>query len=124
MIRRRTRIQRNALLAVESAGLSDGPKGSSEAERIAARYEGFSAIPAGAATSMATYVSTEQYMWGLHRVLDGITGGRAKGRTQGRAIGELADAGRKPSPAVALPSEMVLQTRCHEYSVFGGTAPR
>jgi TetR/AcrR family tetracycline transcriptional repressor len=60
---------------VEAAELSDGPKGSSEAERIAARYGGFSAVPAGAATIMATYVSTEQYMWGLHRGLDGIAGG-------------------------------------------------
>jgi TetR/AcrR family tetracycline transcriptional repressor len=68
-------------IALEAAELSDGPKGSSEAERIAARYEGFSAIPAsdyplsaGAATIMAAYVSTEQYRWGLHKVLDGIAG--------------------------------------------------
>jgi TetR/AcrR family tetracycline transcriptional repressor len=49
-------------IALEAAEFSDGPKASSEAERIAARYEGFSAIPAGAyplsagaATIMATY---------------------------------------------------------------------
>jgi TetR/AcrR family tetracycline transcriptional repressor len=32
-------------------------------------------LSAGAATIMATYVSTEQYMWGLHKLLDGIAGG-------------------------------------------------
>jgi hypothetical protein len=26
---------------------------------------------------MAGYVSTEQYVWGLHRLLDGITAGAA-----------------------------------------------
>lgn len=68
-------------IALEAAELRDGGNISSEAERIAARYEGFSAIPAaeyplsaGAAKIMATYVSTEQYKWGLHKVLDGIAG--------------------------------------------------
>jgi hypothetical protein len=57
-----------------------GPRGTSEAQRVASRLEGFSAIPAGtyplsagAARIMAGYVSTEQYTWGLHKVLDGIT---------------------------------------------------
>lgn len=69
-------------IALEAAELGDGGSVSSEAERIAARYEGFSAIPASeyplsaaAAKIMATYVSTEQYRWGLHKVLDGIAGG-------------------------------------------------
>jgi hypothetical protein len=67
-------------IALETAGLSDGLSGFSEAERIASRLEGFSAIPAagyplsaGAAAIMATYVSTQQYRWGLHKVLDGLT---------------------------------------------------
>jgi TetR/AcrR family tetracycline transcriptional repressor len=67
-------------IALEAAELGDGPRGTSEAERISTRLEGFSAIPAGnyplsagAAKIMATYVSTEQYRWGLHKVLDGIT---------------------------------------------------
>jgi TetR/AcrR family transcriptional regulator, tetracycline repressor protein len=54
----------------------------SEAERIAARNLDFSAIPgelfprtAAASTVMAGYISTEQYAWGLHRVLDGLTTG-------------------------------------------------
>jgi FAD/FMN-containing dehydrogenase/Fe-S oxidoreductase len=37
-------------------------------------------------------------------------------------IGGLAAAGWKPSSP--LPSEVVLQTHCHEYSVFGGTVQR
>ncbi|MBT2555481.1 hypothetical protein [Arthrobacter sp. ISL-5] len=51
----------------------------SEAERIAARHAGFSAISAesyplsAAATgTMAGYISTEQFIWGLHKVLDGL----------------------------------------------------
>lgn len=51
-----------------------------ESERIAARRIAFSAIPAeqypraaAATAAMAGYISTEQYTWGLQRVLDGIT---------------------------------------------------
>jgi len=69
-------------IALEAAELGDGLNGSSEAEHIAVRYAAFSAIPAGeyplsagAVKIMATYVSTEQYRWGLHKVLDGIAGG-------------------------------------------------
>lgn len=54
-----------------------------EPDRIAKRREVFDQIPvevfprsAAAAPTMATYISTEQYLWGLHRVLDGISGGR------------------------------------------------
>lgn len=72
-------------IALEAAELSYGPKGSSEAERIAARYESFSAIPAGAyplsagaAAIMATYVSTEQYMWGLHGCLMALLAGERR----------------------------------------------
>ena len=50
-----------------------------ESERIAGRQISFSATPsvafphsAAAATTMAEYVSTEQYLWGLRRILDGI----------------------------------------------------
>ncbi|MGN7200397.1 TetR/AcrR family transcriptional regulator [Arthrobacter sp. SAFR-044] len=67
-------------IALEAAELGDGPRGISEAEKIASRLEGFSAIPATsyplsaeAAAIMATYVSTQQYRWGLHKVLDGLT---------------------------------------------------
>jgi len=50
-----------------------------ESERIATRHLAFSAIPAdpypraaAATTAMASFISTKQYIWGLHRVLDGI----------------------------------------------------
>lgn len=51
-----------------------------ESARIAARHLAFAETPAelfphtaAAATVMAGYISTEQYLWGLHRVLDGLT---------------------------------------------------
>lgn len=51
-----------------------------EAERVAGRVAAFSATSADdfprsadAAATMAGYISTEQYLWGLRRVLDGIT---------------------------------------------------
>jgi TetR/AcrR family tetracycline transcriptional repressor len=51
-----------------------------ETERIATRQVAFSATPvdrfprsAAAADTMADFISTEQYLWGLRRVLDGIT---------------------------------------------------
>jgi hypothetical protein len=51
-----------------------------EAEWIARRRRDFAGTPAdtypraaAAAVARAAYVSTEQYLWGLHRLLDGIT---------------------------------------------------
>ncbi|HEV8165441.1 MAG TPA: TetR/AcrR family transcriptional regulator [Actinomycetota bacterium] len=50
----------------------------SEAEWIAARGRTFAGTPAepypraAAAATRAAYISTEQYLWGLHRLLDGI----------------------------------------------------
>ncbi len=51
-----------------------------EPERIATRHHAFAATPpdryprtAAAADTLAGYISTEQYVWGLQRVLDGIT---------------------------------------------------
>jgi len=56
------------------------PGSPSTAERIAARQRAFAAAPAdqfprvvAAAAAMASNISTEQYLWGLHRLLDGIT---------------------------------------------------
>ena len=52
----------------------------SEAEWIAARRRAFATTPddhyprtATAAATRAAYISTEQYLWGLRRLLDGIT---------------------------------------------------
>jgi TetR/AcrR family tetracycline transcriptional repressor len=49
-------------------------------ERIATRHQAFAAAPAdqfprisAVAAAMASNISTEQYLWGLHRLLDGIT---------------------------------------------------
>jgi AcrR family transcriptional regulator len=51
-----------------------------ESERVATRQVAFAATPAdrfplsaAAATTMAGYIATEQYLWGLHRILDGLT---------------------------------------------------
>jgi TetR/AcrR family tetracycline transcriptional repressor len=67
-------------IALEVAEVQQSGPLPSEAERIAARQLAFSATPAAmfprtaaAATVMAAYISTEQYIWGLHRVLDGLT---------------------------------------------------
>lgn len=53
-------------------------------ERTAARQQAFDAAPAGqlprtvaAAAIMASTISAEQYLWGLHRILDGITAGQS-----------------------------------------------
>lgn len=58
-----------------------------ESERIAARQLAFAATPgakfprtAAAAATMAAYISTEQYIWGLRRMLDGITAGGVAGQ--------------------------------------------
>lgn len=54
-----------------------------EADREAVRRHAFAMIPAdrypraaAAAPIMAGYISTEQYLWGLHRLLDGLGGDR------------------------------------------------
>ncbi len=66
-------------VALNIADLSQ-PELPSTAERITARQQAFAAAPAGqlprtvaAAAIMASTISAEQYLWGLHRILDGIT---------------------------------------------------
>jgi AcrR family transcriptional regulator len=51
-----------------------------EADRVAARRQRFSSVPAesfprsaAAADTIASFVTTEQFLWGLRRLLDGIT---------------------------------------------------
>ncbi len=70
-----------------------------EADRMAARQRAFSATPAdqfprsaAAAATMAGYISTGQYLWGLRRVLDGVTSGVP-------ATEEGADRAMRPRPA-------------------------
>jgi TetR/AcrR family tetracycline transcriptional repressor len=65
-------------VALDAADL-DQPGSPSTAERIAARQQAFAAAPAdqfprvvAAAATMASVISTDQYLWGLHRLLDGV----------------------------------------------------
>jgi AcrR family transcriptional regulator len=67
-------------LALEVADLHQPGPLPHETARIAERHDALAATPAdsyprtaAAASTVAGYVSTEQYLWGLHRVLDGIT---------------------------------------------------
>jgi TetR/AcrR family transcriptional regulator, tetracycline repressor protein len=66
-----------------------------EEQRIAARRQVFSATPADAfpraadaATTRALYISTEQYLWGLHRLLDGVTATAPAANTPHHALRE------------------------------------
>jgi TetR/AcrR family transcriptional regulator, tetracycline repressor protein len=67
-------------IALEVADVHQAGPLPPESERVATRQVAFSATPAdhfplsaAAATTMAGYISTEQYLWGLRRVLNGIT---------------------------------------------------
>ncbi|MDT5120445.1 MAG: TetR/AcrR family transcriptional regulator, tetracycline repressor protein [Mycobacterium sp.] len=66
-------------IALEVADVNPTGPLPSESERVASRAAGLAATPterfpriAAAATTMSSYISTQQYLWGLHRVLDGI----------------------------------------------------
>lgn len=48
----------------------------------------------------------------------------ARVRSFASYVGELTAAGWAPTPAKALPEQVVLQTHCHEYSVFGAGTQR
>lgn len=67
-------------MALEIADLQQAGPLPRESERVATRRRTFAATPAdqfprsaAAADVMATYISTEQYIWGLRRLLDAIT---------------------------------------------------
>ena len=67
-------------LALETADVHEPGPLPPETTRIATRRRALSATPtdgypraAAATDTMATYVTTEQYRWGLSRLLDGIT---------------------------------------------------
>jgi TetR/AcrR family transcriptional regulator, tetracycline repressor protein len=68
-------------IALEVADVDHAGALPPESERVAARQGSYSATPAdrfplsaAAAPTMAGYVATEQYLWGLRRILDGIAG--------------------------------------------------
>ena len=67
-------------IALEIADLDQPGPLPPEADRIATRHLALAATPAeqypraaAAAATLAGYISTQQYLWGLRRVLDGIT---------------------------------------------------
>ncbi len=71
-------------MALEIADLHLSGSLPPEAERVATRRAAFTVTnsehyprTAAAAEVMATYVATEQYLWGLHRILDSIAQSRA-----------------------------------------------
>jgi TetR/AcrR family transcriptional regulator, tetracycline repressor protein len=76
-------------VALEVADLNQPGPPPPIAERIAARHMVYAAAPldqfprvAASAATMAGYISEQQYLWGLHRLLDGITAGvRAQARS-------------------------------------------
>jgi TetR/AcrR family tetracycline transcriptional repressor len=66
-------------VAFEAAELEEPGPAPPESERVAARARAFAAVPAthfprsaAAAATMARYITTEQFVWGLDRVLDGL----------------------------------------------------
>lgn len=67
-------------MALEVAHGPDSGHLPPEADRVAARRQGLASIPgdsfprsAAAADTIAGFITTEQYRWGLQRLLDGIT---------------------------------------------------
>ena len=70
-------------IALEVADVAQAGPLPPESERIAGRHRAVSATPAqhypraaAASDTMAGYISTDQYLWGLHRILDGLTTSR------------------------------------------------
>lgn len=67
-------------IALEIAGVDEPGPLAPETERVADRHRAIATTPAdryplsaAAAATMAGYISTKQYLWGLHRLLDGVT---------------------------------------------------
>ncbi len=67
-------------IALEVADLHQPGPLPPESERVAARHQRFAAVSAeylprtnAAAATLAGHISTDQYLWGLHRVLDALS---------------------------------------------------
>ena len=99
-------------LALETAEVRQPGPLPPEDERIAERHRVFAAIPAGdfprsaaAAATMAAYVSTDQYVWGLRRLLDGIAveswGRRPRGDLHASALQHHGEHERDQDDALA-----------------------
>src|SRR4051794_7461020 len=92
-------------IALEVADVHRGGPLPPESERVAGRLAALSTAPAddfprsaAAASTMAGYISTEQYLWGLRRILDGIIARATAIRDHGD--GHHIDRGRAELPAV------------------------
>lgn len=90
-------------IALEAAELEHSGPPPPEDQRVATRHVGFATLPAdryprtaATATTMARAITTEQFTWGLTRVLDGLPHSDA-GRPDGCATDKPA-AGQPPQP--------------------------
>ena len=88
-------------IALEAAELEHSGPPPPEDERVATRLVGFTAVPANryprttaTATTMARYITTEQFIWGLTRVLDGLTRQDSASHPDGRATDEPSRRGQ------------------------------
>jgi AcrR family transcriptional regulator len=91
-------------IALEAAELEHAGPPPPEDERVAARLVGFTAVPsdryprtAATATTMARNITTDAYIWGLTRVLDGLTARDDSSHPDGYTTDE-PDAGQTPGP--------------------------
>jgi TetR/AcrR family transcriptional regulator, tetracycline repressor protein len=91
-------------IALEAAELEHSAPPPPEDERVVTRHVSFAAVPpdryprtAATATTMARYITTEQFIWGLTRVLDGLTAHGSTSFPDGCATDEPA-ASRPPRP--------------------------
>src|SRR6266511_1765319 len=91
-------------IALEAAELEHSAPPPPEDQRVATRLAGFAAVPpdryprtAATATTMARYITTEQFIWGLTRVLDGLTAHGSASLPDGCGTDEPA-AGQPPRP--------------------------
>jgi hypothetical protein len=91
-------------IALEAAELEHSGPPPPEDERVATRQINLTAVPsdryprtAATATTMARYITTEQFIWGLTRVLDGLTAHGGASLPDGCATDEPA-AGQPRQP--------------------------
>ena len=91
-------------VALEAADLDHSAPPPPEDERVASRHVRLTAVPAdryprtaATATAMARYITTEQFIWGLNRVLDGLTAHGSASPPDGCATNKPA-AGQPPRP--------------------------
>jgi TetR/AcrR family tetracycline transcriptional repressor len=105
-------------MALEVADVHQAGPLPPESDRIAARARAFSATPAddfprraAAAATVAGFISTEQYLWGLRRILDGITPRVANAAASAGGVGlPIGPASQdRTAPRPALPAALSTQ---------------